>query len=99
MTDFLDWMEKQPEIGRLLAALRTIEVESLFSPHGFRPRARTQEDVCAIGLYLLDKAKAGVSIHAVAIKRGIRPDYGGSKGQGYIDEAMRSYIDRFFVTK
>ena len=93
LTDFLDWMEKQPEVAQILAVLRTIQVENLFSPHGFRPRANTQEDVCAIGLYLLDKIKAGVGLHAVAIKHGIRPEFGGSRGQDYVDEAMRSYID------
>jgi hypothetical protein len=48
--------------------------------------------VIAIGLYLLDEAKAGHHLFQTAIQIGIR-GYGGSTGQNNIDEALESYIN------
>jgi hypothetical protein len=48
--------------------------------------------VIAIGLYLLDEAKAGHHLFQTAIQTGIR-GYGGSNGQNNIEEALESYIN------
>ncbi len=96
LSDLLVWLEAQPEINRMILELRSaVDVSKLFSPHGFRPKASTQDEIAAVGLHLLDMAKNGMSLHGSAIKLGISPTYGGGNAQDYVDETMTCYINPF----
>ena len=96
LSDLLVWLEAQPEINRMIVELRSmVDVSKLFSLHGFRPKTSNQEEVTAVGLHLLDKAKGGVNLYISAIQLSIRPQYGSDNAQNYIDEAMACYINPF----
>lgn len=96
LLDLLSWLEDQSDTIPLLDHLRrSVDVDSLISPHGFRPRASSHEQTVAIGLRFLDQIKSGSDILTLAIKMGIRPDGSTRKGQDYLDEAMTCYINPF----
>lgn len=94
LLDLLTWLENQPDIRPLLDELReSVDVDSLISPHGFRPRASSHEQTVAIGLRVLDQIKGGSDILNVAMKMGIRPNHSTRNGQDYLDEAMTCYVN------
>lgn len=96
LSEILKWLEDQPETNRLIVELRsTVDVTKLFSLHGFRPKASGQDEIVAVGLYLLDQAKSGVRLYSAATRIGIRARYGGNHAQDYIDEAMTCYVNPF----
>jgi hypothetical protein len=94
LLDFLTWLEAQAEINPVLVELRNrIDLSKLISARKFRPEASSQEEIAAVGLYMMDQIKAGSSLWELAIKLYISPPYRTNKTQDYSDEVMTCYIN------
>jgi len=87
-------LEAQPEVNAILVGLRkSTDVSKLISPHGFRPKASTQAEIAAIGLYMIDRTKDGLGLRTTASKIHVNPKHRSRMAQDYIDEAMTCYIN------
>lgn len=95
----LDWLEAQSETLPILNRLRSaVDAKSLVSEkQGFPrpPRTTTPTEVQAFGLFLMEGCRRGRSLHTLAHAYNIKPSYGASRGQEYVDEAMQRYIIPF----
>jgi hypothetical protein len=96
LLDFLTWLETQQEINPMLVELRSrIDVSKLINPRRFRPKASSQKEIAAVGLYMMDQTRLGSSLWETAMKIHVSPQFRSNRIQDYSDEAMTCYINPF----
>jgi hypothetical protein len=90
---FIEWLDSDESAASVLKDLRSREVQPLLSAAGFNnpPKARTPEDVAAIGLAIIDLArKQNTDVFQIGYAIGVRSS--STRIQDTMDEIMRRYI-------
>jgi predicted nucleotide-binding protein len=90
---FLEWLQTDQEANELLDALRKRDIQPLIDAAGDQnpPKAKTPEDVAAIGLCIIESCiKKNTDLYYVAMAIGVR-SY-SSMLQDTSDEVIRRYI-------
>lgn len=92
----LEWMEAQPEIRVIVDSLRSTGIGQRFldeSGHLSPPKARTPEDIAAVGLEMIDRCKASaVHLFQVGIASGVRAGSSSSLSD-YSTAALQRYVE------
>jgi predicted nucleotide-binding protein len=90
---FIEWLDSSPEPAAVLNELRQRNVQSLLDNASYQnpPKAKTPEDVAAIGLAIIDSAvKRNTEIFQIGYSIGVRAY--SSKIQDTSDEILQRYI-------
>jgi len=93
---FVEWLESDASAAAVLKELRTRNVQPLLATAGFNnpPKAKTPEDIAAIGLAIIDLAtKQNTEVFQIGYGIGVRSS--SSRIQDSMDEIMRRYIRPF----
>ena len=93
---FLEWLESEPDATEILRELRERDVQPLLDNAGYQnpPKAKTPEDVAAIGLAIIDSAiRRKTEIFQIGYSIGVRAY--SSKIQDTSDEILQRYIRPF----
>jgi uncharacterized protein Ymh len=89
LAGFIEWLETDSRSAAVLSDLRSCDIQPLLGAAGYQnpPKARTPEDVAAIGLALIEQ---GMEIVDIGFAIGVRST--SSHVQDTQDEIMRRYI-------
>jgi Protein of unknown function (Hypoth_ymh) len=93
LAGFVEWMDSDPAGAAVLNELRSRDVQPLLDAAGFQnpPKAKTPEDVAAIGLAIIELAvKKQTQIFQIGSSIGVRST--SSRIQDSCDEIMRRYV-------
>jgi len=93
LAGFVEWLDSDPAAAAVLNELRSREVQPLLDAAGYQnpPKARTPEDVAAIGLAIIELAvKQNTEIFQIGFAMGVRST--SSRIQDTCDEIMQRYI-------
>jgi hypothetical protein len=93
LAGFIEWLDGDPKATAVLNELRDRNVASLLDAANYNtpPKARTSEDVAAVGLEIIERAaKLGVGIEDIGFQIGVRST--SSHIQDTCDEIMKRYI-------
>jgi predicted nucleotide-binding protein len=94
---FIEWLESDDQGADVLRKLRGRNVQSLLDKAGHQnpPKAKTPEDIAAVGLAVIDSAiKQNTEIFQIGMAIGVRAYT--SKIQDTSDEVIRRYIRPLF---
>lgn len=93
LVGFIEWLDSDPTTATVISELRSRDVQPLLDAAGYQnpPKARTPEDVAAIGLAIIELAvKQHTEIFQIGFAIGVRST--SSRIQDSCDEVMRRYI-------
>jgi predicted nucleotide-binding protein len=93
LAGFVEWLDSDASAGVVLKELRSRDVQPLLEAAGFQnpPKAKTPEDVAAIGLAIIELAvKQQTEIFQIGFAIGVRST--SSRIQDTSDEIMRRYM-------
>jgi hypothetical protein len=93
LAGFIEWLDSDPAAATVLNELRSRDVQPLLNAAGFQnpPKAKTPEDVAAIGLAIIELAvQKQTPIFQIGSSIGVRST--SSRVQDTCDEIMRRYI-------
>lgn len=99
LAGFYTWLESDPVTQKIINKLTdTVDVESLIKQTGPQtpPKATTPEEIAAIGIFFLQKCRAGEDPVDFGDTYGISPSFTTSLIQDYLNEVVNRYIDPAF---
>src|ERR1700733_3472657 len=93
LAGFVEWLDADASAAATLSELRSRDIQPLIDAggHNHPPRAKSPEDVAAIGLAIIESAvKQNTEIFQIGFAIGVRSS--SSRIQDTMDEIMRRYI-------